>query len=461
MSHPAKAPSDSSTTYPTDGASASEDGVAAKGPGLVVVFDGTRPVRQALRLHEDAGGLVDVGRETTRTLHISDVRVSRHHASVRRMDGAVQVMDHGSRNGTFVNGNRLVPGVWSAVAEDATLRFGRSLCLVAADVGLAAAPFDDHAPLWGSGVMHRIRRDIAAVARSDLHVLIRGGTGTGKELAARTIHDASGRVGPLVAVNCAALATGLLESELFGHTKGAFSGADQRRRGLVAQADGGTLFLDEIAELSGPAQASLLRFLDHGEVRSVGEDTTRRLEVRVVSATHRDLTAFVEAGRFRDDLLHRLAAYQVHLPLLDARREDIPELAARFAAARSCGLDPLAHEALLCARWSGSVRQLKASVEAACIRAHAAGRKEVDAADLPLLEKKRPDGVGVGAISAPLPEPTEARDPLEKGAIHAALLRHHGQVARVAKDLGCSRSGLYSAMERLGLDPASYRKRDP
>lgn len=431
------------------------------GPGLIVVFDGEGVVRRGVAAPNGQGAVLEVGRDTSRHLQLIDARASRHHASLIWKGDEVRVMDHGSRNGTFVDGQRLLSGEWVQIGLASTLRFGRSVCLIAADVGRAALPFDDAGLLWGSGAMERVRREIEAVAPSALHVLVTGDTGVGKERAARSIHGASGRGGELVVVNCGALPGELLESELFGHARGAFTGAERRRAGLIAQADGGTIFLDEIAELSPQGQAALLRFLDSGEVRSVGEDTTRRLDVRVISATHRDLRGLTGKRGFRLDLLHRLAAYEVRLPSLDERREDIAEFAARFARGQGLRLSAQAVESLLVARWDGSVRQLEAAINAGCLRAIADGRDLIESVDLGRHVNVPGESQRVVEIGLKADEPTSVGDMsqerLSKAAIEAALSRCGGRISAAAQQLGCSRSGLYSAMSRLGIDPRPRR----
>jgi DNA-binding NtrC family response regulator len=231
-----------------------------------------------------------------------------------------------------------------------------------------------------SPAMRAVCATIEKVAPTDTTVLIRGESGTGKELVARALHEKSPRAGaPIIAVNCATMPEGLVESELFGHEKGAFTGAAQAHRGLVEAADEGTLFLDEIGELTPAAQSRLLRVLQDGEIRRVGATGSRKVDVRLVAATHRDLEQMVRDGLFREDLYYRLKVMEIQLPPLRERREDIPEL-ARFLLAKTCQrlrrMEPELTDATLAALgqydWPGNVRELENAIERAVILADGA-----------------------------------------------------------------------------------------
>jgi transcriptional regulator with PAS, ATPase and Fis domain len=304
--------------------------------------------------------------------------------------------------------------------------------------------------------MLAVREAIGRAARAPFAVLIEGESGAGKELVARAIHGLSARgAGAFCDVNCAALPDELLESELFGHAKGAFTGAVADRPGLFEHATGGTVFLDEVADLSPRAQAKLLRVLQQQEVRRVGEATSRRIDVRVISAANRDMRDAAGTGRFRDDLLYRLDVIRIRVPPLRERPEDVPALCAHIwaSAAESVGtcarLSPMAIDALTRYAWPGNVRELQNVLAALAAAAPARGL-------VPL--RLLPDRVASAAADAlPMQRLDEARDAFERRFIEAALSRAGGGRTRAAEALGLSRQGLAKVMLRLGLPatPAS------
>jgi len=293
---------------------------------------------------------------------------------------------------------------------------------------------------------------VAKVAPSRTTVLLEGETGTGKELIARAIHAGSPRRDRLfVAVNCAALSEGILESELFGHRRGAFTGAIADRKGLFEVADGGTLFLDEISEMTLGLQAKLLRVLQEGEVRPVGESRTRPVDVRVIAATNRRLEEEVKAGRFREDLYYRLRVFPIHLPPLRERREDIPALArhlvARLTAQLKKPVGPPTPEALaLLARYpfAGNVRELANELERAMILAEPGA---------PITEDLLSDHIinVAGANGSVRGELQRRTDEFERAEIAAAIARTGGVKVRAAEDLGITYRGLVKKMRRLGM----------
>jgi anaerobic nitric oxide reductase transcription regulator len=315
--------------------------------------------------------------------------------------------------------------------------------------------------------MGRLRREIDLVARSDFSVLISGETGVGKELVARAIHAASTRRDePLIYVNCAALPETLAESELFGHLRGAFTGAAADRPGKFEVADGGTLFLDEIAELPLTIQPKLLRALQEGEIQRVGADRTHRVDVRVLAATNRDVEAETRAGRFRADLFHRLNVYPLHVPPLRERREDIALLAGYFCdLARSrLGLGPvrLTPEAVVLLRdgaWPGNVRELENVLSRAVLQA--ANRVErgatvfVDVSDLGgNLGTPQAQTAAAAETNAPAPGDRDLRtatDDFQRTLIRNAVVAHGGNWAAAARSLGMQRSNLHHLAKRLGL----------
>ncbi|MEI6238865.1 MAG: sigma-54 dependent transcriptional regulator [Planctomycetia bacterium] len=319
--------------------------------------------------------------------------------------------------------------------------------------------------LVGASVgLDAVKRLVARVAASDSAVLVRGETGTGKELVARAIHEGSARAaGPLVAVNCGALPEHLVESELFGHRKGAFTGADEHRAGLFEVADGGTLFLDEIGELPKALQPRLLRALESGEIRRVGDSHPITVDVRVVCATHRSLEDMVAQGAFREDLLFRINTFEVVIPPLRERLDDIPALVKHFVRKARPQTPPgaeVAEPAVLAAlaahRWPGNIRELANVIEHAIVLCDG----------LPLTVEHLPARLGAtrtrpAASPALAPEPatapvTSTQPPkavslreLEMQAILQGLERNHGNKARTAEELGISLKTLYNKLHQL------------
>ncbi|WP_051228848.1 nitric oxide reductase transcriptional regulator NorR [Paludibacterium yongneupense] len=314
-----------------------------------------------------------------------------------------------------------------------------------------------------SAPMRALRQDIALVAATDLPVLVGGETGSGKELAVRTLHACSARRDQaLVQINCAALPESLAESELFGHKKGAFTGAIADRAGKFELAHGGTLFLDEIGELAPGLQALLLRALQQGEIQRVGSDAVIRVDVRIVAATNRDLLHEVEAGRFRADLYHRLHVYPLHLPALRERREDIAELAGHFldAARPSLGgtridLHPSALEALQAYDWPGNVRELEHLLLRASLRARQRSpqRAVLFAQDLELpAPGPQPTPAVATAIEASAAIGLrDAVDDLQRRMIVGALASEQGNWTRAAARLELDRANLQRLARRLGV----------
>ena len=316
--------------------------------------------------------------------------------------------------------------------------------------------------IGASGAMEEVRRIITAVARSTATVFITGETGTGKELAAHAIHAGSRRAdGPFIALNSGAIPPDLLESEIFGHIKGSFTGAIADKPGAAAAAHGGTLFLDEICEMALPLQTKLLRFLETSTVQPVGATRPRRVDVRIICATNRDPQHAVALGQFRDDLFYRLHVLPLHLPPLRERGRDIVEIAAaaldRYAAEEGKvfeGLTPAAEEALMRHAWPGNIRELLNVIRRVVVLRQG-GPVEVEMlAGLlgdPVPGEHAPSGrlaasaaVGTdddGAASSPTPVLTLAET--ERRAIEAALARHDGSIPRAARDLDVSPSTLY------------------
>ncbi|PKN53832.1 MAG: nitric oxide reductase transcriptional regulator NorR [Deltaproteobacteria bacterium HGW-Deltaproteobacteria-14] len=319
-----------------------------------------------------------------------------------------------------------------------------------------------------SAAIQRVREEIALVARSDFAVLITGETGVGKELVARAIHKGSARRDePHIYVNCAALPETIAESELFGHVRGAFTGADTDRAGKFEVADKGTLFLDEVGELPPSVQPKLLRALQGGEIQRVGSDRVLRVDVRVVAATNRDLPREVDAGRFRADLFHRLNMYPIAVPPLRERHGDIPLLAGFFLDTyrRRLGLGPVrlteaARRALVAARWPGNVRELDHLLGRAALRAGAGTRRDAPVLvgvehlqiEVPPPEWATPAAAGeIAAAARATPTLSEAVEELKRTMVSRAVAESGGNWAAAARALGMARGNLHHMARRLGL----------
>ncbi len=316
-----------------------------------------------------------------------------------------------------------------------------------------------HAMVGGSPALQELREVIARVGPTTGRVLITGENGTGKELVARALHEASPRkTRAFVEVNCAAIPAELIESELFGHMKGSFTGAVSDRAGKFEQADGGTLFLDEIGDMTPSAQAKVLRALQEGVISRVGGSKPVQVDVRVIAATNKDLEAEIAAGRFREDLFYRLNVVPIHVPALRTRREDIPALVEHFVGQLAGGtgkgargLQPGAIERLAERDWPGNVRELRNAVERLLILAPG---KAVTAADVArVLGGSAPEG----PAELPLPEERdmsfdEIMAELERRVIAARLKDNEWTVTETARLLKLNRSVLYKKIERFGLD---------
>jgi two-component system nitrogen regulation response regulator GlnG len=319
-------------------------------------------------------GVVRIGRDAGNEVVIDDPFLSRIHLEVRIFPHGVAVVDLDTKNGTHFQGARIreLP-----VKDEVTLLLGKQCSVrirVGDDGGAAARGRDDGELVGESPAMQRLRGGLAKLAPSHLTVLIEGETGTGKEVVARTIHRLSPRSAkPLVVFDCAAVSPSLIASELFGHVKGAFTGAVGASEGSFRAAHGGTLFLDEIGELPLELQPALLRALEARQVKPVGSEHYVPVDVRVVAATNRSLEDEVSAGRFRKDLLFRLAVGRVKVPALRQRPEDIPALAAHFARGLGATLAPSFVAALAARPWSGNVRELRNAVERSVMLAGGAG----------------------------------------------------------------------------------------
>jgi DNA-binding NtrC family response regulator len=393
---------------------------------------------------------------------IPDSRMSSKHARLQRVLGRWVIEDARSRNGTWLNGER----VMSATPRDgAVLELGHSFFLYRESLAPNGPEFFDARDLQvGAGGLVTLSPVFAAdldrlalVARSRMAILVRGETGTGKELVASAIHQLSGRAGPFLAVNCGAIAENLVVSELFGYRKGAFSGAVEDRPGLVRSSDKGTLLLDEVGDLPLSAQAALLRVLQEGEVLAVGATHPVKVDLRVVAASHRDLEALVALGRFRADLLARLSGFTLSLPPLRERREDMGLLIAALlrklaGAATDVTFTPEAARALLLHSWPLNVRELEQCLSRAMVLAREGC---IGLEHLPPTVRTAAE-----EIFAPARPPLSRKD--EERSRHdrlVTLLREHdGNVTAVARAMGKRRTQVQRWLRAFGIDALSFRR---
>lgn len=405
---------------------------------------------------EAPGFKVAVGTAPDNDLVLSDATVSRYHLELRHLGERILVQDLGSTNGTR-SGAVIIDR--AQLEGGAALSLGKTLIRVEGGATLETElyPAEDLVGFLGrSSLMREVMNRVAKAAQAKLPVLLVGETGSGKELAARAIHQLSDRRdGPFEVVDCGALTPALVASELFGHVKGAFPGAESNLRGAFERAQGGTLFLDAIGELPQLLQPALLGALERRAIRRLGEETPTPVDVRVVSATHRDLRAAVNAGEFRADLYFRLAGLQIELPPLRERPEDLPLLVERFLT--ELGEDPLASEltseasmqALRQHQWPGNVRELRHYVQAAAALGNL---------DAPRLSPQLDAGRGSWfsdrfseLLALPLKEAKAViDDELERRYLGHLLTNQRG-VVEAAKVAGIHRSFLHVLMRKHGL----------
>lgn len=399
--------------------------------------------------HELSRQVVTIGRNQMADITLDDPSISGLHAEVRLGFPTVDLRDLGSHNGTMLNGRKIVQVEIEAGDE---IRVGSSLLEVLGvdDVGVDLYPRDSFGEVLGhSRVMRELFARLAKLAPSSMDVLITGETGTGKEVVARSLHDASGRRGrPFVVLNCGCLPPTLAESALFGHIRGAFTGAACDQEGAFEQANGGTIFIDEIGDLPLQQQVKLLRVLDRREYSRVGESRLRTLDIRVISATHRDLRAQIENESFREDLYYRLARAQVELPPLRHRGDDVELLARSFLGGRPTRmtLDDSARLALREHPWHGNVRELRSVVEhAACF----AKDNIIRRGDLALREHrdrttKIDEVLRTGSYH-------EVHDAIDRWLLPKVLEEHKGVLTHAAGYLEISPKGLRERLKRLNL----------
>ena len=420
--------------------------------GLLRFFPlGSPPAMKFFRLKNKPQ---EIGRDEACAIYLEDQEASRKHARVIQEGEGWRLQDCGSTNGVFVNGTRVDS---LALQGGEVIRIGTTLLKflqqgVAPDTGSLAIRTAD---LVAGPAFFEVYLWLDRASGNDLTVLLSGETGTGKEVAARYIHDHGSRSsGPFVPVNCAAIPADLAESELFGHVRGAFSGARSEARGLVLAAHEGTLFLDEIGELPPGLQAKLLRVLQDRRIRPVGGTREQEVDVRFICATNRDLSSLVQQGKFREDLLARLAYLEVRLPALRERVEDIPLLVRHFLTkhgARSTELTVELAEMLCCQQWPRNVRQLESAVQRALVLAD--GEEMLTPLHFPHRPARSADPLS-GEQDTPL---QPALDDPAAQELDQVLRRCQGDAEKAAAHLGISRSQLYRRAKKLGLWVPSYR----
>lgn len=433
---------------------------------LVVAFECARPLARPTRMRLHGVREVLIGRGEGRSeqrepggsmqLRLPDARTSSRHACLSRSGDGWTLRDLGSKNGTFLNGVRVTS---APLADGALIEVGGSFLLLRLADPADFTGVDARSPLdptsTCSSAMARAIKDLEKIAVTSLPVLISGETGTGKERFAHALHALSGREGPFLALNCGALAESLLDSELFGHRRGAFSGATHDRPGLVRSAERGTLLLDEIVELSAAAQVKLLRVIQERQVLPVGSYEAVNVDVRLLGATHANLEQQVAAGSFRHDLYERLASYQLRLPALRERSEDIGLLIASIlerdpVRAACLQFSREAARALFLYRWPGNIRELERTLAVALALCE---DTSIGAEHLPasLLSPTGADAIPLGSsVSA---------DGLRERLVQLLTL-HAGNVSAVAREMGKARVQIDRWCRRYDLHPSRFRVAD-
>jgi len=385
-----------------------------------------------------------------------DPAMAPRHAEVRLEAAGAVVHDLGSGSGTYVNGAALISS--RVLAGGDVLRLGDTVLVYTCmerdpSAGVERNPAEPEL-IGATASIEAVRRSIEAVAPYPCTVVITGETGTGKEIVARTLHRRSGRSGPFLAVNCGGLAEGLLASELFGHVRGAFTGAVAEQQGLFRAAQGGTLLLDEAGDIPLALQPTLLRILETWEVRPVGSSRNAPVDVRVIAASNQELVALVKQGRFRADLYGRLAQWIIRTPPLHDHREDIPALSRALLCRLGAGersLTPDLEEALLLHPWPLNVRGLSNVLSIASI-ATPPGEP------LGLVPEVR-DALQDNHVESMPPPPETPVVELDRAHLEELLRRFGGRVAETARHAGVSRPRLYRLLWAAGLDPAEFRRR--
>jgi DNA-binding NtrC family response regulator len=425
-------------------------------PCEVAPFDlsGAAAVTFGRSVREHGGRWVDAGQERRLVLEVDDPRMSGVHAHLRRLPAGWALEDADSKNGTQVNGR----GIKQVTLRDGDLvEVGRSFFVFRDEPpSPPVARSGDQPPGFATAnpAAARELQRLAVIAHSQVPVLLVGESGTGKELMARAVHQMSGRRGPFQAVNCGALAWSLLESELFGYRKGAFSDARADRLGLIRAADGGTLFLDEIGDLALEAQVAFLRVLQEGEVQPLGADRPVPVDVRVVSATHRNLQTMAKTERFRSDLLARLNGFTMQIPPLRERREDLGSLVLALVRRHRPGqagqveLTPAVIRAFHAYDWPLNIRELEKTIVTALVLAEG---KTLD------LEHLASPAIANAVESDETDATLVSGQATQRDHLSALLTQFRGNVSSVADELRTSRAQVHRLCKRFGIDLSEYR----
>jgi DNA-binding NtrC family response regulator len=402
---------------------------------------------------------IKIGKSRQCDVVIADDSVSRTHAEITRDDQGYRLRDLGSTNGTFVKGSRisdayLSPGDTLAVGK-VEMRF------VPRDARPELLPSErsHFGPVLGSSLaMRRIFGILERICDSEVTVLLTGETGTGKDMVARALHDASGRAKrPYVVVDCGAVAPSLIESELFGHEKGAFTGAHQRRRGAFELAHGGTLFLDEVAELPLELQPKLLRVIENRRIRRVGGTEELDVDIRILAATHRNLDEAVESGEFREDLFFRLAVVSAQIPALRERREDIPMLIDAFSRRLPATMwrkpEAEAMARLVGYDWPGNVRELRNVVERS---AYLSPNGVIDLITTGGVRREDERRVAFDPTLTFREQKERAVEVFEEAYLQWLLERAGGNISRAAREADMDRKYLHKLLRRYGIDAKQF-----
>lgn len=404
------------------------------------------PINQSSEVSYKLLDFLTIGRDPSNTICLSDPFISSRHVRIEKRKKGFLLRDLQSRNGTYVNG---IPVVEAFLTNNDKLMIGESLFIFSKMEKLPTALSSEN-DSW-----NRQLQRLPAIANTDYTTLVIGPSGTGKEILSRWIHDNSQRSQyPYITINCSALSENLIESELFGHVKGAFTGATEDRKGAFEAARGGTLFLDEIGDLPLSLQPKLLRALENNEIRPVGSDRSIETNVRIIAATHKNLKQKVIKKEFREDLYHRLNICRVTPPPLINRMEDFDSLLYQFAKEQKVGFSFNAVEKLKNHQWPGNIRELKNVIIRAA--AYFPG-KRIQEEDLPQILESDFEGEAE-AVFTDSPDLPPLKE-IERNLILSKLQKHYGNQRRVAEELKMPKSTLHDKLKAYQINPALFKKR--